>query len=139
MPRSSGRGSLFERLAPDARPYHSLSREQQTALRIDAIKSHLERLFNARQGCSQSSPELGLSDFNGHSGGADLMARIGADIRRTVEAFEPRLKVLGLHFHPDPDAPLELNFRLDCQVRSHYQDESVQIDLVINHRHTQVK
>lgn len=139
MPRSSGRGSLFDRLSPDARPFHSLSCQEQTAQRIDAIKVHLERLFNARQGCSQSSPELGLTDFNGHFGGTDLMARIGADIRRTVETFEPRLKVRGLHFQPNPDAPLELNFRLDCQVRSHSQDEHVQIDLVINHRHTHVK
>lgn len=139
MPRSSGRDSLFDRLSPNARPFHSLSRAQQMAQRIDAIKAHLDRLFNTRQGCSQSSPGLGLSDFNGHSGGADLMACIGADIRRTVEAFEPRLRVLGLHFHPDPDSPLALNFRLDCQVRSHSQDEHVQIDLVINHRHTHVK
>lgn len=139
MPRSSGRSSLFDRLSPNARPFHSLSRQEQTAQRIDAIKAHLERLFNARQGCSQSSPDLGLSDFNGHFGGSDLMARIGADIRRTVERFEPRLTVLGLHFQPNPESPMELNFRLDCQVRSHYQDEQIHIDLVINHRHTQVK
>ena len=67
------------------------------------------------------------------------MVQIGADIRRTVEDYEPRLRVLGLHFQPNPELPLELNFRLDCQVRMHHQDERVQIDLVVNHRHTRVK
>lgn len=139
MPRNNGRVSLFERLNPQASPYHSLSRQEQASLRVAAIKQHLERLLNARRGCSQSSPDLGLTDFNGHLGGTDLMAHIGADIRRTVATYEPRLKVLGLHFQPNPDLPLELNIRLDCQVRIHHQDEQVQIDLLVNHRHTQVK
>lgn len=139
MPRSGGRGSLFERLTQQARPYHSLSRQEQAAQRIAAIKLHLQRLLNARQGCSQSSPGLGLTDFNGHLGGADLITHIGADIRHTVATYEPRLQVVGLHFQPNPDLPLELNFRLDCRVRIHQQDKQVQIDLVINHRHTQVK
>jgi type VI secretion system protein len=139
MPRSNARASLFERLVTEATPYHSLSRQEQAAQRIAAIKLHLERLFNARQGCSSSSPELGLKDFNGNLGGTDLMVHIGADIRRTVETFEPRLKVIGLRFHPDPASPLELNFQLDCQVRIHNHEEQVQIDLVINHRRTQVK
>lgn len=128
MAQGSGHISLFERLMPDATPYRSLSRQQRAAQRIDAIKRHLERLLNARQGCSQSSPELGLRDFNGGSqGSTDLLIAISADIRRSVEVFEPRIKVIGVQFQPDPDLPLELNFRLDCQVRINNREEQVQI------------
>lgn len=127
--------SLFERLEPDAPRYRNLSRQQQAGLRIDGIKRHLEQLLNARQGCSQSSPEMGLRDFNGVSqGSADLLIAIGADIRRSVEAFEPRVKVIGVRFQPDTDCPLELNFRLDCQVQLNNKEEPVQIDVAIHGR-----
>jgi type VI secretion system protein len=142
MPRIRGRSSLFERLVPGAAPYRSLSCQEQTAQRIGAIKSHLERLLNARQGCSQSTPGLGLNDFNDSSlGSADLLVQISADIRRAVEAFEPRIKVLGVHFQPEPDLPLELNFRLNCAMQVNHKQEQVQIDLVMNgrDRYTQVK
>ena len=92
-------------------------------------------MLNARQGCSQSSPDLGLHDFNGVTqGSSDLVIAISADIRRSVEAFEPRIKVTGLRYQPDPDLPLELNFRLDCQVRINHKDERVQIAVAMHGR-----
>ena len=104
--------SLFERLEPDAPRYRPGSADEQARQRIEAIKRHLEQVLNSRQGCSQSSPELGLRDFNGVTqASSDLVVAISADIRRSVEAFEPRIKVTGVRFQPDPDLPLELNFR----------------------------
>ena len=120
--------SLFERLEPDAPRYRPGSADEQARQRIEAIKRHLEQVLNSRQGCSQSSPELGLRDFNGVTqASSDLVVAISADIRRSVEAFEPRIKVTGVRFQPDPDLPLELNFRLDCQVRVNHKEEQVQI------------
>jgi type VI secretion system protein len=142
MAHVSVRNSLFERLVPDAAPHGSLSRHDFTAQRIDAIKSHLERLLNARLGCSQSAPGLGLIDFNDSAlGSADLLVQISADIRRAIAAFEPRIRVLEVHFHPDPDLPLELNFRLDCGLQVDEKEQQVQIDLIMNgrDRYTHVK
>ncbi|MFD4841344.1 type VI secretion system baseplate subunit TssE [Achromobacter sp. NPDC058515] len=135
MPRSPGQGSLFERLDPDALPRRSRSRQDLAIARIHAIKRHLELLLNSRRGCSQSSPGLGLEDFNDAAmGSADLLLQVSQDIRRSVEAFEPRVKVLGVHARPDGSQPLNLNFRLDCLVPVANTEEQVEIDLVIHHR-----
>lgn len=133
MPRSPGQGSLFERLDPDAPPRRSRSRQDLAAARIQAIKRHLELILNSRRGGSQSSPELGLQDFNDAAiGSADLLLRVGQDIRQSVAAFEPRVKVLGVHARPDALQPLNLNFRLDCLVPVANAQELVEIDLVIH-------
>lgn len=137
-----GLASLFERLESDAPRYRQASDADQAQRRIEGIKRHLEQVLNARQGCSQSSPELGLRDFNGVTqGSSDLVIAISADIRRSVEAFEPRIKVTGVRYQPDPDLPLELNFRLDCQVRINHQDERLQIAVAMHGRdgYTRVK
>lgn len=130
-----GNASLFERLEPDTPRYRQGSADEQARQRVEAIKHHLEQVLNARQGCSQSSPELGLRDFNGAAqGSSDLVIAISADIRRSIEAFEPRIKVTGVRHQPDPDLPLELNFRLDCQVRLNHKEEQVQIDVAMHGR-----
>ncbi|VVN92462.1 type VI secretion system baseplate subunit TssE [Pseudomonas fluorescens] len=130
----AGYVSLFERLVVDAPAQRRVpSGPQASRQRIEGIKQHLERLLNARQGCSQSSPALGLGDFNGGAlGTADLLLHISADIRRSVEAFEPRIKVLEVRFEPNPDLPLELNFQLNCQVRLNHKDEQVQLHVAMH-------
>lgn len=130
-----GGSSLFERLEPDAPRYRPGSADEQARQRVEAIKLHLEQVLNSRQGCSQSSPELGLRDFNGITqASSDLVVAISADIRRSVEAFEPRIKIKGVRFQPDPDLPLELNFRLDCQVQVNHKEEQVQIEVAMHGR-----
>ncbi|TBU84485.1 type VI secretion system baseplate subunit TssE [Pseudomonas dryadis] len=126
-------GSLFERLDPDVPPLRILSRQEQAQERIRAIKQNLERILNTRQGCSASSPELGLRDFNDASlGSADLQRRVGDDIRRSIAAHEPRIKVVGVRVQPDPAQPLNLHIRLDCLVPLQGMEEQMEIDLVIN-------
>ncbi|WP_414648288.1 type VI secretion system baseplate subunit TssE [Dyella sp.] len=111
------------------------TRQQMAAERIHAVKRHLKWLLNARQGCSQSSPDLGLSDFNDAAiGSADLALRVRQDIERLVAAYEPRVQVLSVRVCPDPDQPLDLHFRLDCLVPVHHAEEKVEIDLLIRHQ-----
>jgi type VI secretion system protein len=129
---------LLERLNGRAGPLHRQSRPEHLQVYVKAIKAHVGQLLNTRQGCSQSSPELGLADFNSHMGGADLISHITADIRRTLLVYEPRLEVEGLHYRASPDVPLELNFRLECRLRLDHWVEKIQIDLMVNQRHTQV-
>ncbi|SEK09479.1 MULTISPECIES: type VI secretion system baseplate subunit TssE [unclassified Achromobacter] len=133
MPRSSGQGSLFERLEPDAPPRRVRSRQDAAAARIRAIKRHLELILNSRRGCSISSPGLGLLDFNdAATGSADLLLRISQDIRQSVAEFEPRVRVLAVHARPDGARPLDLTFRLDCLVPLANAEEQVEIDLIIH-------
>lgn len=134
---AAGYASLFERLtvgAPAQR--RTPTGPQVSRQRIEGIKQHLERVLNARQGCSQSSPSLGLGDFNGGAlGTADLVLLLSADIRRSIEAFEPRIRVLGVRFAPNPDLPLELNFHLNCQVRLNHKDELVHLHVAMHGQH----
>ena len=103
--------------------------------RIGAIKRHLQWLLNTREGCSQSSPDLGLSDFNDAAvGSADLVVRVRRDIERLIAAYEPRVHVLGVRATPDPEQPLDLHFRLDCLVPIQNVEEKLEIDLLIRHQ-----
>ncbi|MEN4917682.1 type VI secretion system baseplate subunit TssE [Achromobacter spanius] len=132
---------MFERLDPDAPPRRVRSRKDAASERIHAIRRHLELILNSRRGCSQSSPELGLQDFNDAAiGSSDLLLQVSRDIRQSVAAFEPRVKVLGVRARPDVSEPLSLNFRLDCLVPIANEEEQVEIDLVIQRpdRYTRV-
>jgi len=55
--------------------------------------------------------------------------------------FEPRIHVRALKAVPDCHAPLELHFRLDCQVQVNNQAEQLQLELLVNghNRYTRVR
>lgn len=133
---------LFDRLTTQVPASLESSRREARGRKFEVIKRHLETLLNTRQGCSQSSPELGLRDFNGHDlSSGDLLQQVSADIRRTLQRFEPRITVLGLQAVPDSTAPLELHFRLDCHVQVNNHAEQLLIELLVNghNRYTRVK
>ncbi|WP_139670246.1 type VI secretion system baseplate subunit TssE [Pseudomonas sp. F16(2018)] len=133
---------FFDRLVADQSLIREPSRQENASHKFAAIKRHLETLLNARQGCSQSSPELGLRDFNGHDvSSGDLLKKVSADIRRTIQRFEPRVQVRSLKAVPDCHAPQELHFRLDCQVQVNNHTEQLQLELLVNghNRHTRVR
>ena len=118
------------------------SRQENATHKFAAIKRHLETLLNARQGCSQSSPELGLRDFNGHDvSSGELLAQVSADIRRTLQRYEPRIQLRTLKAVPDIHAPLDLHFRLDCNVQVNNHTEQLQLELLVNghNRYTRVR
>ncbi len=133
---------FFDRLKADQRTRQEASRQESATHKFTTIKRHLETLLNARKGCSQSSPELGLCDFNGHDvSSGDLLVQVSADIRRTLRHFEPRIQIRTLKAVPDPHAPLELHFRLDCQVQVNNHAEQLQLELLVNghNRYTRVR
>ena len=82
MPRSPGRGSLFERLDPDLPPRRTRTRQEMAAERIRAIKRQLpELIVTAKAGDSTKARErLGWRpevDFHGLIG-----MMVDADIAR---------------------------------------------------------
>jgi len=133
---------LFDRLMRDQATSREPSRRESASHKFAAIKCHLETLLNARLGCSQSSPELGLRDFNGHDvNNGDLLVQVSADIRRTLQRFEPRIQIRTLKAVPDAHTPLELHFRLDCLVQVNNHAEQLQLELMVNghNRSTRVR
>jgi type VI secretion system protein len=134
--------SFFDRLVANQFANREPSGQESACNKFAAIKRHLETLLNARQGCSQSSPELGLRDFNGHDvSSGDLLQQVSADIRSTLQRFEPRIQVRALKAVPDCHAPLELHFRLDCHVQVNNHNEQLQLELLVNshNRYTRVR
>ncbi|MFR0716257.1 type VI secretion system baseplate subunit TssE [Pseudomonas putida] len=132
---------LFSRLAAQLPHAPAPSRRERAGQKIELIKRHLETLLNTRQGCSQSSPGLGLRDFNGHtSSNGNLLQQVSEDIRLTIARFEPRIHLQALTAIPDANTPLELHFRLDCQVHVNNHAEQLQIELLVNghNRYTRV-
>ncbi|WDY59988.1 type VI secretion system baseplate subunit TssE [Pseudomonas sp. PSKL.D1] len=133
---------LFERMASQATVNRALSSYENPGHQFEVIKRHLEILLNTRQGCSQSSPELGLRDFNSHDqGNEDLLRQVSADIRHTLQHFEPRITLRALKALPDAHSPQALHFRLDCQVQVNSHAEQLQIELLVNghNRYTRVR
>ncbi len=140
MPRSPGRGSLFERLDPDHPPRRTRTRQEMAAERIRAIKRQLEWILNSRQGSSQSSPGLGLRDLNDAAIGAvDLRQQVCLDIHAAVAAYEPRARVVEVKPLPGADASLNLGFRLVCRVPVNNLEEQVEISLLFHHQGRQVR
>ncbi|MBP0714317.1 type VI secretion system baseplate subunit TssE [Burkholderia sola] len=122
---------MFERLDPAVPPRRTRSRRDLAAERIQAIKRHLSWLLNARRGSSQSSPGLGLQEFNdATSNSTDLRSRICEDIRATVEAFEPRVKAVEVL--PIASDDLQLQFRLQCVASLNNIEEMLEIDLTVS-------
>ncbi|UVL01999.1 type VI secretion system baseplate subunit TssE [Pseudomonas sp. B21-047] len=134
--------ALFDRLMADQSTPREPSRRESASQKFAAIKRHLETLLNARQGCSQSSPDLGLRDFNGHDvSSGELLAQVSADIRRPLQRYEPRIQLRTLKAVPDVHAPLDLHFRLDCHVQVNNHTEQLQLELLVNghNRYTRVR
>ncbi|HBO3623974.1 TPA: type VI secretion system baseplate subunit TssE [Pseudomonas aeruginosa] len=132
MPRKLGQGSsLFERLDPELPPLRTRTRRELANERIRAIKQHLSWLLNSRRGCSQSSPGLGLQDFNDATlSSADLRFRICQDIRETVIAFEPRIKAVDVQ--PTGTGEHLLQFRIRCLLSLENNEEALEIDLSVS-------
>ena len=139
MPRSPGQGSLFERLDPDVPAHRLRTRQVLASERVRAIKAHIERLLNSRQGGSQSCPGFGLHDFNDASDSQmDLRNRICEDIRSVVSTYETRVQIQGLACVSTQGPPTSLHFRLHCLVPLKGSKEQVEIDLFVRHRDRQI-
>ncbi|MGJ7550712.1 type VI secretion system baseplate subunit TssE [Pseudomonas alloputida] len=133
---------LFDRLTAERQTRRAPSRREQAGQKFEVIKRHLETLLNARQGCSRSSPELGLRDFNGYDlSTGDRVRQVSDDIRQTLQRFEPRIQIRGMKAVPDACAPLELHLRLDCLVQVNDHPELLQVELLVNglSRYTRVR
>ncbi len=99
---------------------------------IKSIKSNLEFILNSRQGCTLSSPALGLNDFNDSSSGSkDLFLRIIEDIEQNITRYEPRISVNSIDFMPSDSHAMQLNFRLACSIISNKGEVSA-IDLILD-------
>ena len=88
-----------------------------TGAAIDSVVRNLSRLFNARQGCSQSRTDLGIPDFGELMFGAtDTLPEIIRAVKFQIEQFEPRLKGVQVRRDIDDDNPQMIRFSIRAEL-----------------------
>ncbi|SDA60967.1 type VI secretion system protein [Pseudomonas sp. NFACC15-1] len=105
-------GSLFERLAGDAKKRAGLSRE---ACVVTSVAAHLAKMLSTRAGSVQTLADYGLPDLN------DMRLSLhdaGSQARKAIETFintyEPRLRNVCVVSMPSNANQLRLSLRIDA-------------------------
>lgn len=128
-----GQGSLLDRLEDPGCATHGRTTRRSTQTCVQAVKRHVEQLLNARQGGSQSSPSIGLPDFNDAAmGSVDLVRQASLGIRGAIENNEPRIRVCAIRLLPRDQQPLQLGFRVDCHLVVDESSTAFEMDLTLN-------
>jgi type VI secretion system protein len=88
-----------------------------TGAAVDSVVRNLRRLFNARQGCSESRPDLGMPDFGEMTFGINnALPEIIRAVRFQIEQFEPRLRGVQVRHDIDPDDPQSIRFSIRAEL-----------------------
>jgi type VI secretion system protein len=119
--------SLLERLKRDAGDGSSLPAAGSESAIMDSILRNLGVLLNSRQGCCETRPDYGLSDFNGGQDIRGAFPAIAREVERQIRLFEPRLRNVRVRPVEDKARLGELIFHISGEIA--YPDRTVRISL----------
>jgi len=110
--------TLIERLMkPEVRSARS-ARERKEQLTASVI-NHLSRLLNSRQGCSLTTPDYGMPDFNESLGTKnEMQAAFENAIRTTILTYEPRLRRVTVRLEEEDGPRLNPRFSITAELVS---------------------
>lgn len=84
----------------------------------EAIKDHLVVLLNTRRGSIHHLPDFGLPDLADiYKGYPESLHYLGAEIRRTIEKYEPRLIHLKVELVSSSSDYFEANYAITGYLR----------------------
>ena len=84
---------------------------------IRSIKRNIELVLNSKEGCTLCAPDFGLKDFNDATATTKSLSQtIVANIRSSLERYEPRVRITRIEYIHDAYDVLQLNFRITCVV-----------------------
>jgi type VI secretion system protein len=108
--------TLLERLRdPDSAGNLSVTLNVGAATR--SVLSHLGRMFNSRQGHSQTVPDYGLPDLTDFMRSFPASARdMEKAIQQCIERFEPRLASVRVRFDRSERETLKLTFNVRAKL-----------------------
>ena len=107
---------------------------------LNSIKSNIRQILNSRVGESQSSPELGLVDFNDTSLDTnELNRKIMDGIRFCIEEYEPRLRDVDVVMLAERGNPFYLNFSIRARVNVKGIDDRISIELLLDNKSYKVR
>jgi len=110
--------SLLDRVKyPDREDRRSvdpdLGRLAQSVLR------NLERLLNSRHGSAPTCPDYGIPSLEDVlHGGTDALRELTADIKRSIETYEPRLRSVRVRLVPRSEEEVLLRFDITAELMS---------------------
>ncbi|OOF20865.1 lysozyme [Salinivibrio proteolyticus] len=123
---------FLERLEAGAKPV-SITQGPETRDVVNSIKKNIANVLNTRTGGAQSSPGLGLIDFNDATlESLDLSLRVKLAIKQCLETYEPRLTNILVSSDYDEHSPLTLRFNIVATVNSEALHEKVQLSLLLD-------
>ncbi|ODP99777.1 MULTISPECIES: type VI secretion system baseplate subunit TssE [unclassified Salinivibrio] len=123
---------FLERLEAGAKPV-SITQGPESRDVVNSIKKNIANVLNTRIGGAQSSPELGLIDFNDATlESLDLSLRVKLAIKQCLETYEPRLTNILVSSAYDEHSPLTLRFNIVATVNSEALHEKVQLSLLLD-------
>lgn len=114
-------------------PVRSVDDSDHIVATVEAVKNNLQQILNTRQGSSESSPDMGLIDFNDATGGStDFALKIAKNIKDTIQTYEYRVRIKDVVFIPTPERPLDLNFKMTGVLSIQHKAEIVTIELMLD-------
>ncbi|NIY93400.1 type VI secretion system baseplate subunit TssE [Vibrio diazotrophicus] len=123
---------FFERLEANTKNV-SLTQGPEPNDVLNSIKSNVSKILNTRVGGAQSSPSLGLIDFNDATlDTLDLSLKVKLAIQDCLHNFEPRLKNIEVFAETNSFNPLSLQFRITAEINSDAIHDRVQISLLLD-------
>ncbi len=108
--------SLLDRVKhPDREDRRSvdpdLGRLAQSVLR------NLERLLNSRHGSAQTCLDYGIPSLEDvMHGGADALRELTAEIKHSIETYEPRLRSVRVRLVPKSEESILLRFDITAEI-----------------------
>jgi len=108
--------SLLDRIKyPDREDRRSvdpdLGRLAQSVLR------NLERLLNSRNGEAPACPDYGIPSLEDVlHGGGDALRELSAEIKRSIETYEPRLRSVRVRLVPRSEEDVMLRFDVTAEL-----------------------
>lgn len=82
-----------------------------------SVLRNLERLLNSRHGSAPTSLEYGIPSLEDvMHGGADALRDLTAEIKRSIETYEPRLRSVRVRLVPKADEAALLRFDITAEL-----------------------
>ncbi len=123
--------SLLDRIEQEVVPGSYTTQFDQDA-QLRNVISNVQRMLNVREGSVMALPNYGMPDFNDIvKEFPDAISRIQFAISRFIDAYEPRLHAVQVHYVHDSDQPLLLKFVISGEIRINDRVSKVSFDTVL--------
>ena len=100
---------------------------------IRSIKRNIELVLNSKEGCTLCAHDFGLKDFNDATATTKSLSQtIVANIRSSLERYEPRVRITRIEYIHDAYDVLQLNFRITCVVLLKQKNELTELNIILD-------